>query len=630
MRASAISVLVLLLAGKLAHADGDIVRQLSETYRNDSKQTLDLAERFLQDPARLTTRERFEAQAYRCEALEDLDRVDEAIERSGQDLHDVPLVLATDEAEPVARLHTCAGYLAKRKGNLREALADYNRAQAVLDPRTGWLTLSYALYRRASLYDTLGNHADALADLTRALELLKDRERNADVDAQYNNIASAIARIHMHRGDYDKALPYELDLLEYTRRMADAHAEAAVQINLGECYRGLNRLDDAAKAYGQVLDIGTRIDNKTYIGRANVGLGAVARAHKDYAASLKYFDAARTAFAANDVKLEAANADLERAQTLADSKDWRALAKLSASLLAELEAIGDKHLLRQAHQLKARAEEGSGDLAAALADERDSARLQDEIQRSEFDDELAKRSVQFDVAQLEDKARSLARESEFAQAKATREHEINLLQRGIILLAAAAVALLVASVRKHLKTGRLLTRLANEDALTGIDNRRATLIAADSAFVRSRTDGSPLPLALIDIDYFKQINDRYGHAVGDTVLVEVAACLRARLRNNDICGRIGGEEFLLALPGLDLAAATAILERLREAVGALRFATPADELRVAFSAGCTLRTADDDSLETLVRRADAALYAAKRGGRGRTQVQPTAAAVAAT
>jgi diguanylate cyclase (GGDEF)-like protein len=172
----------------------------------------------------------------------------------------------------------------------------------------------------------------------------------------------------------------------------------------------------------------------------------------------------------------------------------------------------------------------------------------------------------------------------------------------------------------------LLTRLANEDALTGIDNRRATLAAAGDAFARSRSDGSLLSLALIDIDHFKQINDQFGHAAGDAVLVEVAASLRARLRGgNDICGRVGGEEFLLALPERDLKAAVAILDRLREAIGELHFAAPADRLRVTFSAGCTLRTPADDSLETLVRRADSALYAAKRGGRDRIETQDAAA-----
>jgi diguanylate cyclase len=180
-----------------------------------------------------------------------------------------------------------------------------------------------------------------------------------------------------------------------------------------------------------------------------------------------------------------------------------------------------------------------------------------------------------------------------------------------------------------LETSRLLDRLesaeraARTDPLTGLLNRRGLLDALKKSIDRSMEEGVPLTIAMADIDHFKRINDQWGHSIGDEVLRCVASHLSGHARrtagDRAIVGRYGGEEFLVALPGVGLSDAAAALDNAR-AILARQVLRKADDGqcmgRVSFSAGVALlRT--DDLIEALVDRADAALYAAKRAGRDR-------------
>ncbi|WP_420138395.1 diguanylate cyclase [Sphingomonas sp.] len=161
-----------------------------------------------------------------------------------------------------------------------------------------------------------------------------------------------------------------------------------------------------------------------------------------------------------------------------------------------------------------------------------------------------------------------------------------------------------------------LRRLASTDELTGIANRRTFLETAERAVGGHGRYGRPLSMAIFDIDHFKQINDRYGHPVGDQAIKAVARIAQGSIRKADLVGRIGGEEFGLLLPELGEASAVEACERLRQEIE--RHAAsclPDDVARVTVSVG--VAEAQEDSLDALINRADHALYAAKRAGRNR-------------
>nr|WP_316641688.1 GGDEF domain-containing protein [uncultured Roseateles sp.] len=159
-------------------------------------------------------------------------------------------------------------------------------------------------------------------------------------------------------------------------------------------------------------------------------------------------------------------------------------------------------------------------------------------------------------------------------------------------------------------------RAAQTDALTGLSNRRHLMQQVEQALVRDAERGWPLCMAVLDLDHFKQINDQLGHAAGDRVICDFACHLQASTRREDGCGRVGGEEFMLLLSGIELAQAAPIIERLLQRVRQARPLAEAPQRGYTSSVGLAQARAGE-TLAELFSRADAALYEAKRSGRDR-------------
>lgn len=160
-----------------------------------------------------------------------------------------------------------------------------------------------------------------------------------------------------------------------------------------------------------------------------------------------------------------------------------------------------------------------------------------------------------------------------------------------------------------------LRRLAGTDALTGLGNRRMFMERSEAAFHHALLAGTPLAVLVFDMDRFKWINDRYGHAAGDAVLREVAARCRAELRPHDVFARLGGEEFAILIAGADLDVAARVAHRLARAISTTPVEAQAAQLEVRASFGVAGLTATDVNLEGVIERADRALYLAKARGR---------------
>jgi two-component system cell cycle response regulator len=188
---------------------------------------------------------------------------------------------------------------------------------------------------------------------------------------------------------------------------------------------------------------------------------------------------------------------------------------------------------------------------------------------------------------------------------------------------------LVARVRTQLRKKRYADRLrrnvqlslemAITDQLTGLHNRRYMASHLDNLMVQAVRADKPLAFVIMDIDYFKSVNDNHGHDVGDEVLREFAKRIGANIRGIDLACRYGGEEFVVVMPETDAAFAYSVAERLRKSIET----TPIDisrapgKLGITISIGIASSEGTGDTADNLLRRADQALYSAKRSGRNR-------------
>jgi diguanylate cyclase (GGDEF)-like protein len=188
---------------------------------------------------------------------------------------------------------------------------------------------------------------------------------------------------------------------------------------------------------------------------------------------------------------------------------------------------------------------------------------------------------------------------------------------------AGAVNAMLAGIQKAkaelLQAQESLRFHAEHDSLTGVLNRRAIRDVLRRELARCRRENQTLGVILADVDHFKKINDRYGHAAGDALLVGVVQRISSTLRRYDIVGRYGGEEFLIIAPGCDLELAERLAERIRAAVEEEPVDLGNENAPITLSLGVTLGTSTSDP-EFLVTMADTAMYQAKRNGRNRLEI----------
>lgn len=193
-----------------------------------------------------------------------------------------------------------------------------------------------------------------------------------------------------------------------------------------------------------------------------------------------------------------------------------------------------------------------------------------------------------------------------------------------LVVGAVGLTLLVAARQmtaqeENVRLTTALVELATVDPLTGLHNRRSFFELAEREWTRAARGGAPLTAVMIDVDYFKHINDRCGHAAGDEVLTVVARRCQQELRSVDVLGRYGGDELVALLPDSAMVDAVAVAERVRAAVANEPVGTDLGPIEVRVSVGVATAATGATSLRSLLSQADAALYAAKANGRNQSQ-----------
>ena len=457
------------------------------------------------------------------------------------------------------------------------------------------------------------NRADlAVASLTQAYRA----SESAGNLGQRNVAASALSKVMSELGDYRQALALNAEVIEWNA----AHDET-LTLSVSRYLRGIilhetHEYEAALLAFANARALSVKLGDEQGIAFADmrvcdvlIDLGEFQQARNRCDAALKIFSASGTIDVVKQTRSFLAQVDL------AEGHAARALSALNDILANDAVDMPPREVT-PLFKLRADANAALGNTVAAYADLNEYMRRYAATNETRRIRQVAALHARFEIDREIDRNASLQRE--LSQSK-LREEELRRRTLLAITAGSLAVALLTAMLIGARVHRRQLAALANVDSLTGLPNRRHTAQLAESALEISGRLGEPLTLALIDLDHFKSINDRSGHAGGDQVLKEFARLARETLRASDTFGRWGGEEFLLAMPGATLDVALAVVERLRTV--AQTIAVPGcEDVRVSLSAGLAVNEAQTHSLEALLARADIALYRAKHDGRNIVRV----------
>jgi diguanylate cyclase (GGDEF)-like protein len=432
--------------------------------------------------------------------------------------------------------------------------------------------------------------------------------------------AEMLAAVMRGAGDFQQALSLNGEAIDWDTAHGALVALSVNRYTRGNIYRAQHAYADAIREYTLARSLSERQGDGQGIAFADLSLcevqielGSLAVARDKCEAAAAVFAAANSIDVLKRTRTQIARIDL------AEGHPARALATLDA-VMDKGGADMPQRQLSGIYKLRARAHAALQDYRSAFLD------LDEYLRRYTAENDLDRalqstvQRVRFETDREIERNGSLERELASSELNARRrQHELYwtvfLVALSVLVAASLAYLLFV-----NLRFRRELTRHADYDGLTGLPNRRHTTALANAALRASAEQGQPVTFGIIDLDYFKAINDRCGHAVGDFVLTEFAAAARAMLREQDAMGRWGGEEFLLILPATGLDAAMAVTDRLRAAALGIALPPAAAGLRVSFSAGLAMRTASTASLDEIIACADAALYDAKNSGRDTVRI----------
>jgi diguanylate cyclase (GGDEF)-like protein len=269
--------------------------------------------------------------------------------------------------------------------------------------------------------------------------------------------------------------------------------------------------------------------------------------------------------------------------------------------------------LAATHGALALAHADLGDYRAAYENERLLRQTTDSLHARQLDQRFLTLKVEFDTAARDNENALLAREKATAETLLGQERKANQLQVMVILLAAVLAGVLAMLAWRSRRASHAMRTLAMTDELTGLPNRRAVL----ARLTQLLDAGEHCAVMIVDIDHFKPINDQHGHPIGDEVLRAVAGALASQLRDTMSAGRLGGEEFLLLLPGATLEATVQAAERVRAAVARIDLSRWFSGPPLSVSVGVAMARPGPGAVSDVLRRADEALYEAKAAGRDR-------------
>jgi diguanylate cyclase (GGDEF)-like protein len=478
------------------------------------------------------------------------------------------------------------------------ALAAYARAEAAFEMADDPPGVSKTLRAISFVHDALGDFASALDCQFKALTL---DERIGDESSRAASLRT-IGIVYSRSGDPVAGLEFYRKSLALCTRDGDAIERAKTLNNIGINLKNLGDLTGAQAALDEArqvfVDLGLPLHEAATLNNAGLvleRLGDHAAAERTLREALDLSESTGYRYGVAHASLALGKLYLARGRH-ADARTW---------LDAALDTCR-RHQLRptqyEVHEALAELHERTGDTAAALAHYRQFHALEREVQSEAASDKLRALKIQLELAAARREA-ELERERQESLTRANAE------------LDALNVTLTEANLQKTMLLDKL-ERQTYEDALTGIANRRRLDQRLADEFALALRHGRPLAVAMVDLDHFKAVNDRFSHAVGDAALRATAKVMTSRMRHTDLVARFGGEEFVIVLVETDAAAARQVCEQLCEAIAQFGWTSIHPGLQLTVSIGVCADTSVP-SYDRMLALADRNLYSAKAAGRNR-------------
>lgn len=427
--------------------------------------------------------------------------------------------------------------------------------------------------------------------------------------------AAALSPVMRSVGDYKQALALSQEVIDWE---AKHHATLSLSVEhylRGQILSEMHNYNDAIVEIQRARQLSIELSDQQGIGfadlatcRVRLELEELEAARNDCESALRIFSASQTVDVEKDAQTLLARLDL------AEGHAEKALAQLNEVLRGSAEQMMPR-LVPSVYELRARANASLQRYPEAYRDLSEYLKRYTARNEAERAQQVSSLRARFETDREIERNESLRRELATAEERAQRQRAQ---LRWVVVgtgFSGLVIALLTYLLVINRRYRRQLVRLATEDSLTGLPNRGRIATLAMRALLTAFERQEPLCVALIDLDRFKAINDRYGHAAGDRVLQEFATMARNSLRPSDTLGRWGGEEFLLILPNTTLDVALGMLDQLRLQAGLIAPTDDEVDLHVSISAGLATTGEEPCSLEEIVARADLALYEAKSSGR---------------
>jgi diguanylate cyclase (GGDEF)-like protein len=510
----------------------------------------------------------------------------------------------------------CKAYAVEAAGDMAAATSLYERAMRAAQLSGDHKAIADAHAYRGENRHYQGRYDEAMADLARAFSLYA--ALNDDSGRRYALNAMANLYSDPNVGEFDRAIEYYRQLLAIEQQKNAEGAIATTLFNIASAYEEKGDGAAALREFRRALELDREIGEREDVAECELAIGRVLVAQRKAEEALPMIDRALAYFT------EKGNADGQARTRITRAGALRAQGRLDEAMrtidlaLAHFQDANNLRYLVFVRQERAEILAARGEWRAAYLEAQTLRETQASLEKGMMKERTSRLRVQFDAARKEEQNSALQAENRRRTAELDSARRARNLQRLVIALGGALLLLLGMMALQQLRRNRRMSSLAMTDDLTGLPNRRHILQFLERQRIAAANETERgLAVVAFDIDHFKRINDDYGHGGGDRVLGAVAAVVCPHLRASDRIGRIGGEEFLVVLPGTSIREAQMIAERLRTTIESATWAGLRTDARVTASFGVAERCAEDHAAGSLLKRADDALYRAKRQGRNR-------------